>query len=83
MAPVSQYVTLTKTSGPESLSRFNLFNCISANVTMANGYSSGDIINAIKEVAQIYCRKDTATSSEVPPVNKVNQTIQYLSLSFV
>lgn len=52
MAPVSQYVTLTKTSGPESLSRFNLFNCISANVTMANGYSSGDIINAIKEVAQ-------------------------------
>ena len=51
MAPVSEYVTLTKTYGPESLSRFNLFNCISANVTIADGYSSGDVINAIREVA--------------------------------
>ena len=52
MAPVSEYVTLTKTYGPESLSRFNLFNCISANVTIADGYSSGDVINAIREVAE-------------------------------
>lgn len=52
MAPVSQYVTLTKTYGPESLSRFNLFNCISANVTIADGYSSGDVIAAIGEVAE-------------------------------
>ena len=51
MAPVSQFVTLEKTSGPESLSRFNLFNSISANVTMADGYSSGDVIAAISEVA--------------------------------
>lgn len=51
MAPVSQYVTLTKTTGPESMSRFNLFNCISVNVTIADGYSSGDVIAAIEEVA--------------------------------
>lgn len=51
MAPVSQFVTLTKTYGPESLSRFNLFNSISANITMADGYSSGDVIRAIGEVA--------------------------------
>lgn len=51
MAPVSQYVTLTKTYGPESLSRFNLFNSISANVTIADGYSSGDVIAAVAEVA--------------------------------
>ncbi len=52
MAPVSQFVTLTKTYGPESLSRFNLFNSISANVTMAEGYSTGDVIQAIREVAE-------------------------------
>ena len=52
MAPVSQYVTVTKTTGPESLSRFNLFNSIDANVTIADGYSSGDVINAIREVAE-------------------------------
>ena len=51
MAPVSQFVTLTKTYGPESLSRFNLVNSISANITMADGYSSGDVIRAIGEVA--------------------------------
>ena len=52
MAPVSQFVTLTKTYGPEGLSRFNLFNSISANVTIAKGYSSGDVIAAIGEVAK-------------------------------
>lgn len=52
MAPVSQFVTLTKTYGPEGLSRFNLFNSISANVTIAKRYSSGDVIAAIGEVAK-------------------------------
>lgn len=41
MAPVSQFVTLTKTYGPESLSRFNLFNSISANITMADRVQFG------------------------------------------
>lgn len=52
MAPVSQYVTLTKSYAPENLDRFNLFNSISASITINNGYSSGDVINAIREVAE-------------------------------
>ncbi len=51
MAPVSQFATLTKTTGPESISRFNMFNSIAVSVTIADGYSSGDVINAISEVA--------------------------------
>ena len=51
MAPVSQFATLTKTTGPESISRFNMFNSIGVSVTIADGYSSGDVINAIEEVA--------------------------------
>ena len=52
MAPVGQFVTLTKTYGPEILSRFNLFNAISVNASAATGYSSGDAINAVAEVAK-------------------------------
>lgn len=51
MAPVSQFVTLTKTYGAESLARFNMFSSISVNGMPADGYSTGDAINAIKEVA--------------------------------
>jgi hydrophobe/amphiphile efflux-1 (HAE1) family protein len=54
MAPVSQFVTLKKTYGPASLSRFNMFNSISCNVTIADGYSSGDVIKAIREVSKKY-----------------------------
>ena len=46
MAPVGQFVTLTKTYGPEILSRFNLFSTISVNASVNEGYSSGDTIIA-------------------------------------
>ena len=54
MAPISQFVSLKRTYGSESLSRFNMFNSISVSTRVAEGYSSGDAINAIKEVAQEY-----------------------------
>ncbi len=51
MAPVSQFVTLTKIYGPEVLNRFNLYNSIAVTGTTADGYSSGDAIKAIRETA--------------------------------
>ena len=51
MAPVTRFARLTKTKGPQNLDRFNLFNAISISGTPAAGYSSGDAIKAIKEVA--------------------------------
>lgn len=51
MAPLSQFVKLTKTYGPQDLMRFNLYNSISINGSPANGYSSGDALQAIKETA--------------------------------
>ena len=52
MAPLSQFVTLSKVYGPQSVNRFNLFT--SANISGAPkpGYSSGDAIRAVQEVAQ-------------------------------
>lgn len=52
MAPLSQFITLTRVYGAESLSRFNMYNSISVNATPAEGYSSGDAIKAVKEVAE-------------------------------
>ena len=51
MAPVSQFVKLTKTYGAESLTRFNMFSSINVQGMPAEGYSSGDVINAVSEVA--------------------------------
>lgn len=52
MSPVSQYLTLTKVYGSESLSRFNLFSAISVSGVPADGYSSGQALQAIREVAE-------------------------------
>ena len=52
MSPVGQYIKLDKIYGPENLSRFNLFPSISANGTPADGFSSGQAIQAIREVAE-------------------------------
>jgi HAE1 family hydrophobic/amphiphilic exporter-1 len=51
MAPISEFVTLTKVYGPESINRFNLFTSISVTGAPKPGYSSGDAIKAIQEVA--------------------------------
>ena len=51
MAPLSQFVKLTKVYGPESLGRFNLYSAMGINGEAAQGYSSGDAIQAIQETA--------------------------------
>jgi len=58
MAPITQFVTLQKVYGPQSVNRFNLFT--SANISGATnpGYSSGDAIKAINEVAATQLSQD-------------------------
>lgn len=51
MAPVSQFVTLRSEQGAEIAKRFNLYNTINVNVNVADGYSTGEVQKAIKEVA--------------------------------
>lgn len=51
MAPISEFVTLKKTYGPESINRFNLYTAISVTGTPNPGFSSGDAIKAVQEVA--------------------------------
>ena len=51
MSPISQYLKLTRVYGSEMLTRFNLFSAIQVNGAAATGYSSGQAIKAIQEVA--------------------------------
>ena len=52
MSPINQYLKLTRIYGPQSISRFNLFTAISINGQSAEGYSSGQAIQAVREVAE-------------------------------
>ena len=51
MAPVGQFVKLTKMEGAENSNRFNLFSSISVMVNPAEGYSTGEVMKVIEEVA--------------------------------
>ena len=51
MAPLSQFVTLRNVLGAEVSKRFNLYSAITVNVNGKEGYSTGEVQNAIKEVA--------------------------------
>ena len=51
MAPITEFVTLKRIYGPESLNRFNLFTAISVNGSPKEGVSSGQALVAIQEVA--------------------------------
>ena len=51
MAPLGQFVNLTRVYSSEVLNRFNMYNSIAVNGMAADGYSSGDAIKAIQEVA--------------------------------
>lgn len=51
MAPISQFVTLEKSFGPQSLERYNLFTSVAINGSSNPGFSTGDAIKAIQEVA--------------------------------
>ena len=51
MAPITQFITLKRVYGPDNISRFNMFTSIKVNGNPKLGYSSGQAIQAIQEVA--------------------------------
>jgi HAE1 family hydrophobic/amphiphilic exporter-1 len=51
MAPITEFITLEKVYGPENINRFNMYTSISVNSAPQIGYSSGDAIDAVKQVA--------------------------------
>ena len=51
MAPVKEFCNLERVYGPSNINRFNLFTSINVTGTVANGYSTGEAIQAIRDIA--------------------------------
>lgn len=51
MAPITGFITLNKVYGPQTITRFNLYTSISVNGSPKPGFSSGDAIKAVAQVA--------------------------------
>jgi HAE1 family hydrophobic/amphiphilic exporter-1 len=52
MTPISQYVSFKRVYGPQTVNRFNLFNAVTVNGGATPGFSSGDAIKAINDLAE-------------------------------
>ena len=52
MAPITEFMTLTPSEGPDVISRFNMFTAITINGNPADGYTSGQAVKAVEEVAK-------------------------------
>lgn len=51
MSPVKEFCNMERVYGPSNINRFNLFTSINVTATVADGYSSGEAIKAVQEVA--------------------------------
>lgn len=51
MAPITQFITLRRVYGPDNINRFNMYTSMKVNGSPADGYTSGQAIKAIEEVA--------------------------------
>lgn len=88
MSPISEYITMKKVVGASSISRFNMYNAISVNGSPNTGYSTGQSMQAINEVAakvlpQGYSFEYSGISKEEQGSGAQAGTIFLLSLCFV
>ncbi|HKJ42503.1 MAG TPA: efflux RND transporter permease subunit [Sunxiuqinia sp.] len=51
MAPITEFITMKRVYGPENITRFNMYTSIDVNSASNPGYSSGDAIKAVQQVA--------------------------------
>ena len=85
MAPITEFVTLKRVYGPQSVTRFNLFNSTKITAATNPGFSSGDAIKAVEEVAATLPSNYTTAYSGLTreEVNAGDQTTTIFLLSLV
>jgi HAE1 family hydrophobic/amphiphilic exporter-1 len=54
MSPIQEFCKLERVYGPSNINRFTLFTSINVTATVADGYSTGEAIKAVQEVAADY-----------------------------
>lgn len=53
MTPITEFLTITDVTGPQSISRYNMYTSMDVTVIPRDGFSSGDVIKAIDEVKKL------------------------------
>ncbi len=86
MAPISEFITLTRIYGPENITRFNMYTSINVTGSPNPGFSTGDAINVIREVATKhlpagYTFEFSGITRE--EISAGNQTILIFALSLI
>ncbi|MEH6406206.1 MAG: efflux RND transporter permease subunit [Leeuwenhoekiella sp.] len=85
MTPITQFISLERVYGPQSVTRFNLFNSTKITAALNPGFSSGDGIAAVEEVAKSLPSNYTTAYSGLTreEVNAGSQTTTIFILSLV
>lgn len=85
MTPITEFVSLKRVYGPQSVTRFNLFNSAKLTAATNPGYSTGDVIKAVEEVSLTLPSNYTTAYSglTLEEVNAGNQTTTIFVLSLV
>jgi HAE1 family hydrophobic/amphiphilic exporter-1 len=88
MAPITEFITISDVTGPQMLTRFNMYSSMSLTIiqNFRAGKSTGDVIKAIEEVAAEtlplgYGYEFSGMSRE--EVNSGNQTILIFALCLI
>lgn len=85
MVPVNTLISLNKVYGPESVSRYNLYNSLNINVTPKPGVSNGELVSKLEPILNKlpsdYSYEWTGLSLEEKSVG--NQTILIFGLSLL
>lgn len=87
MTPITEFITMKRVYGPQSVTRFNLFNSTKITAATNPGYSTGDAIAAVEEVAATlpvnYTTAYSGLTREEVNAGDQTTTIFLLSLVFV
>ncbi|MEN9918623.1 MAG: hypothetical protein RL662_1059 [Bacteroidota bacterium] len=94
MAPITEFITITDVTGPQSYNRFNMFSSIDLTIipNMIDGYSSGDVLKIMDEIRETLpagysfeysgmTREETTAGSQMPLVFGICLVFVYLLLA--
>lgn len=87
MAPITEFITIKDITGPQSLSRFNMYSSMSLTIipNYMKGKSTGDVIKSVDELSKAlpsgYSHEYSGISRE--EVESGNQTVLIFALSLI
>jgi HAE1 family hydrophobic/amphiphilic exporter-1 len=83
MVPYSSFMTLEKSKGANEITRYNMYNSASIRGFQAKGYTSGDAIKAIREVAKDTLPRDFDIAWEDLSYDQAKQGNEFVVISVI